>query len=368
MFSSIVNLLNGFYKNSSTKESEEKLTLLSPQANLQFDETQVQSVLSDFEKLEFKDNKCFDKIADDYEKKGKSSLFNYVILNKRKEIIDILDRNLPLLEEQEEFRKKYSQYVFQIDKGMSYGKELQDRLQSFKDRAEEVLSDFEKLNFNFKDNKCQDSSDSVNYNNGRPADPFDKIANYYRREKESIFLFNYVVLSKQREIMDILDKKLTSKDQEELKENFKKRLGRYLLRIDEGMNDAKEFLNKDDLISFFDGCYWPDKKAGHLVNHYDNLSINITKPGQSLETSRLFSEKIKRMETIKNEVQRVKIYSNDKRIVTIEKNEKQQRNYSFTKFAICDIEISWDAKDESGKDLNCTVVLNINLGQVSIKK
>lgn len=368
MFSSIVNLLNGFYKNSSTKESEEKLTLLSPQANLQFDETQVQSVLSDFEKLEFKDNKCFDKIADDYEKKGKSSLFNYVILNKRKEIIDILDRNLPLLEEQEEFRKKYSQYVFQIDKGMSYGKELQDRLQSFKDRAEEVLSDFEKLNFNFKDNKCQDSSDSVNYNNGRPADPFDKIANYYRREKESIFLFNYVVLSKQREIMDILDKKLTSKDQEELKENFKKRLGRYLLRIDEGMNDAKEFLNKDDLIGFFDGCYWPDKKAGHLVNHYDNLSINITKPGQSLETIRLFSEKIKRMETIKNEVQRVKIYSNDKRIVTIEKNEKQQRNYSFTEFAICDIEISWDAKDESGKDLNCTVVLNINLGQVSIKK
>ncbi|WP_265027357.1 hypothetical protein [Wolbachia endosymbiont (group A) of Bombylius major] len=250
----IVNLFNGLYKNSSTKESEEKLTLLSPQANLQFDETQVQSVLSDFEKLEFKDNKCFDKIADDYEKKGESALFNYVILNK------------------------------------------------------------------------------------------------------------------QREIMDILDKKLTSKDQEELKENFKKRLGRYLLRIDEGMNDAKEFLNKDDLIGFFDGCYWPDKKAGHLVNHYDNLSINITKPGQSLETSRLFSKKTKRVETIKNEIQRVKIYSNDKRIVTIEKNEKQQRNYSFTEFAICDIEISWGAKDESGKDLNCAVVLNINLGQVSIKK
>ncbi|WP_265040550.1 hypothetical protein [Wolbachia endosymbiont (group A) of Ectemnius continuus] len=116
MFSSIVNLLSGFYKNSSTKESEEKLTLLSPQANLQFDETQVQSVLSDFEKLEFKDNKCFDKIADDYEKKGKSSLFNYVILNKRKEIIDILDRNLPLLEEQEEFRKKYSNMFFKLTK------------------------------------------------------------------------------------------------------------------------------------------------------------------------------------------------------------------------------------------------------------
>ncbi|MGL9719197.1 MAG: hypothetical protein ACR5K9_11700 [Wolbachia sp.] len=71
--------------------------------------------------------------------------------------------------------------------------------------------------------------------------------------------------------MDILDKKFTSKDQEQLKENFKKRLGRYLLRIDEGMNDAKEFLEEDDLIGFFDGCYWPDEKAGRLVNHYDNL-------------------------------------------------------------------------------------------------
>ncbi|MDE5056208.1 hypothetical protein OZD68_01110 [Wolbachia endosymbiont of Drosophila bicornuta] len=240
MFSGIINLFNGLYKNSSTKESEEKLTLLSPQANLQFDETQVQSVLSDFEELEFKDNGCFDKIADDYEKKGESALFNYVILNKRKEIIDILDRNLPLLEEQEEFRKKYGQYVLQIDKGMSYGKELQDGLRSFEDRAEKVLSDFERLNFDFKDNKCEDSSDFVNYNNGWPADPFDKIANYYR--EDDIFLFNYVVLSKRKEIMGILDKKLTSKDQEELKENFKKRLGRYLIRIGERMSDGQEFL------------------------------------------------------------------------------------------------------------------------------
>lgn len=366
MFSSIINLFNGLYKNSSTKESEEKLTLLSPQANLQFDETQVQSVLSDFEELEFKDNKCFDKIADDYEKKGKSSLFNYVILNKRKEIIDILDRNLPLLEEQEEFRKKYGQYVLQIDKGMSYGKELQDGLRSFEDRAEKVLSDFERLNFDFKDNKCEDSSDSVNYNNGWPADPFDKIANYYR--EDDIFLFNYVVLSKRKEIMGILDKKLTSKDQEELKENFKKRLGRYLIRIGEGMSDGQEFLKTGSAIAFFDGCYVPCPYANRLLNHYDHLNINITKPEQSLETSRLFTEKTKRMEEEKSEVKRAKIYSNGERIVTIEKNEKQQRNYSFTKFAICDIEISWGAKDESGKDLNCTVVLNINLGQVSIKK
>jgi hypothetical protein len=287
-----------------------------------------------------------------------------VILNKRKEIIDILDKNLPTLSEQEEFRKEYGQYILQINQEVNYGKELQNRLQSFEGRAKEVLSDFKKLRFDFEGNKCEDLNDSVNYNNGRPADPFDKIANYYRG-KNDIFLFNYVVLSKQKEIMDILDKKFTSKDQEQLKENFKKRLGRYLLRIDEGM---KEFLEEDDLIGFFDGCYWPDEKAGRLVNHYDNLSINITKPGQSLETSRLFSSKTKRMEVIKNEVKRVKIYSNGKRVVTIEKNEKQQRNYSFTKLAVCDIEISWNAKDTSEKDLSCVIVLSINSGQISIGK
>ncbi|QOD38095.1 hypothetical protein [Candidatus Wolbachia massiliensis] len=349
------------------RQSRENVTILSSQTNLQFDESQIKSVLSDFEKLNFEDNKCFDKIASSYREQGKVSLFDYVILNKRKEIIDILDDKLPL-KNQEEFRKRFGEYLlFRIGEGMSYGKELQNRLQSFEDRAEEVLSDFEKLNFSFKDNKCEDPSDCVNYNNGRPADPFDKIANYYRKGKD-IFLFNYVVLSKQKEIMNTLDKKFTSQDQEQLKENFKKRLGRYLLRIDEGMNDAKEFLEEDDLIGFFDGCYWPDEKAGRFVNHYNNLSINITKPGKSLETSRLFTNKTERMERNKNEVERAKIYSNGKRIVTIEKNEKQQRNYSFEKSAICDMEISWDAKDESGKDLNCVVVLNVNSGQISIGK
>ncbi|WCR59864.1 MAG: hypothetical protein PG978_001312 [Wolbachia endosymbiont of Ctenocephalides felis wCfeF] len=327
-------------------DSQEKVIVQGvSQDEHKFDENQVKSVLSDFEKLDFKDNQCFDKIASSYRKQGKVSLFDYVVLNKRKEIINILDNKLPDLKKQEEFRKRFGEYLlFRIGEGMSYGEELQSRLQCFEGRAKEVLSDFEKLNFSFKDNKCEDSSDSVNYNNGRPADPFDKIANYYRGRND-IFLFNYVVLSKQKEIMDILNKKFTPKDQEQLKENFKKRLGRYLLRIDEGMNDAKEFLGEDDLIGFFDGCYWPDEKAGRLVNHYDNLSINITKPGQSLETSRLFSNKTERMEVIKNEIKRVKIYSNGKRVVTIEKNEKQQRNYSFTKFAICDIEISWNAKD-----------------------
>lgn len=43
------------------------------------------------------------------------------------------------------------------------------RLFNFTNTPEEVLSDFKKLNFNLKDNKCQDSSDSVNYNNGNSA-------------------------------------------------------------------------------------------------------------------------------------------------------------------------------------------------------
>ncbi|WCR58385.1 hypothetical protein [Wolbachia endosymbiont of Ctenocephalides felis wCfeJ] len=254
-------------------------------------------------------------------------------------------------------------------------KKLQDELQFSSDEVEEVLSDFKKLNFNFKDNKCEDPSDSINYNNSWPADPFDKIANYYR-ENKNIFLFNYVVLSKQKEIMNILDEKLSSKNegQERLKEKeekqnkFKERLGRYLLRISEGMDDGKKLLGNDNTITFFDGCYVACKYAGRALNHHDLLNINIIKPGQTLETSRLFTEKIKKMEEEKSEVKRAKIYDHGKKIVTIEKNEKQQRNYSFTKLAICDIEMSWNAKDTSGKDLSCVIVLSINSGQVSIKK
>ncbi|MGL9718215.1 MAG: hypothetical protein ACR5K9_06050 [Wolbachia sp.] len=67
-------------------------------------------------------------------------------------------------------------------------------------------------------------------------------------------------------------------------------------------------------------------------------------------------------------MKRAKIYGNGKRIITIEKNEKQQRNYSFTKEATCKLEISWNAKDESEKNLNCVVVLNVNSGQISIGK
>jgi len=347
----------------STKKNpqldDQSRTDASPQINLQFSEDDVKNVLQDFEKLDYNDSKCFNKIAEKYKKER--GLFDYVVLSKQKEIINILDNKLPYLKGQEEFRKRLGEYIYsRIKDGMSYGEKLQSTLQFLKGKAEEVLSDFKNLRFDFKDNKCEDPNDYVNYNSGRPADPFDKIANYYRRKRD-IFLFNYAILSQQKEIMNILDKKFTNEDQ---KKNFENRLGRYLIRIEEGMNDAKEFLKEDGLVGFFDGRYWPGENAE--VNHYDNLSVNIIKPEKSLETSHLFTDKIERMKRNKNEVKRAKIYSDGKLIVTIEKNDKQQRNYCFEKDAICNMKIEWSAEDEKGNSVNCFISLNVNSGDIKV--
>ncbi|WP_419214854.1 hypothetical protein [Wolbachia endosymbiont of Rhagoletis cingulata] len=384
MFDWFSNLLNSEEKNSppeknnnsfsnstesllvqSTKKNpqldDQSRTDASPQINLQFSEDDVKNVLQDFEKLDYNDSKCFNKIAEKYKKER--GLFDYVVLSKQKEIINILDNKLPDLKGQEEFRKRLGEYIYsRIKDGMSYGEKLQSTLQFLKGKAEEVLSDFKNLRFDFKDNKCEDPNDYVNYNSGRPADPFDKIANYYRRKRD-IFLFNYAILSQQEEIMNILDKKFTNEDQ---KKNFENRLGRYLIRIEEGMNDAKEFLKEDGLVGFFDGRYWPGENAE--VNHYDNLSVNIIKPEKSLETSHLFNDKIERMKRNKNEVKRAKIYSDGKLIVTIEKNDKQQRNYCFEENAICNIKVRWSAEDEKGNSVNCFISLNVNSSEFEIEK
>lgn len=333
----------------------------SPQTNLQFSEDDVKNVLQDFKKLDYNDSKCFNKIAEDYENEEKSDLFNYVILNKRKYITDILDKRLAH-KDQENFRKKFSEYLLKINEKMNYGKEFQNKLQLFEDRAEEVLSDFRKLNFGLKDNLCKDDKDNVNYNKGWPADPFDKIANYYRWNK-NIFLFNYVVLSKQKEIISILNEKSIPEDK---RENFKKRLSRYLLRVEEGMSNGQEFFKTDSAVAFFDGCYVPCAYAKRSLNHYDHLSINIFKPGYSLEISRLFTDKIERMERNKNEVKRVEIYSNDKRIVTVEKNDNGQRNYYFVKDAICNMKIRWSAEDEKGNSVKCFISFNVNPSEIEI--
>lgn len=352
----------------STKKNpqldDQSRTDVSPQTNLQFSEDDVKNVLQDFEKLDFKNsNECFNEIAEDYERRKKSDLFNYVILNKRKYITDILDQRLAH-KDQENFRKKFSEYLLKINEKMNYGKEFQNKLQFFEDRVEEVLSDFRKLNFGLKDNLCKDDKDNVNYNKGWPADPFDKIANYYRWNK-NIFLFNYVVLSKQKEIISILNEKSIPEDK---RKNFKKRLGRYLLRVEEGMSNGQEFLKTDSAVAFFDGCYVPCAYAKRSLNHYDHLSINISKPGCSLEISRLFTDKIERMERNKNEVKRAKIYSDGKLIVTIKKNDKQQRNYCFEENAICNIKVRWSAEGEKGNSVNCFISLNVNSSEFEIEK
>lgn len=351
----------------STKKNpqldDQSRTDVSPQTNLQFSEDDVKNVLQDFEKLDYNDSKCFNKIAEDYERRKKSDLFNYVILNKRKYITDILDQRLDH-KDQENFRKKFSEYLLKINEKMNYGKEFQNKLQFFEDRVEEVLSDFRKLNFGLKDNLCKDDKDNVNYNKGWPVDPFDKIANYYRWNK-NIFLFNYVVLSKQKEIISILNEKSIPEDK---RKNFKKRLGRYLLRVEEGMSNGQEFLKTDSAVAFFDGYYVPCAYAKRSLNHYDHLAINISKPGCSLEISRLFTDKIEGMERNKNEVKIVEIYSNDKRIATVEKNDKQQRNYCFEENAICNIKVRWSAEDEKGNSVNCFISLNVNSGEFEIEK
>ncbi|AZU37089.1 hypothetical protein BBB02_00260 [Wolbachia endosymbiont of Bemisia tabaci] len=394
MFGRIFNFLNVFSieeknsppkkNNNSSLKSKESLAILSTQVNsqcvlpddqsgknttntslqtnLQFSEDDVKNVLQDFEKLDFKNsNECFNEIAKDYKRRKKSDLFNYVILNKRKYITDILDQRLAH-KDQENFRKKFSEYLLEINEEMNYGKEFQNKLQFFEDRVEEVLSDFRKLNFGFKDNLCKDDKDNVNYNKGWPADPFDKIANYYRWNK-NIFLFNYVVLSKQKEIISILNEKSIPEDKQK---NFKKRLGRYLLRTEEGMSNGHKFLKTDSVAAFFDGCYVPCAYAKRSLNHYDHLNINIFKPGYSLEISRLFTDKIEEMERNKNEVKIVEIYSNDKRIATIEKNDNGQRNYYFVKDATCDMKIMWSAEDEKGNSVNCSISLNVNPGEIKI--
>ncbi|EAL58744.1 conserved hypothetical protein [Wolbachia endosymbiont of Drosophila ananassae] len=213
-----------------------------------------------------------------------------------------------------------------------------------------ILSDFD--NLDFSNGPFNYSLYDINYNEGKEANPFDKIAKYYGRKKNVFLFISMLQNSEQLEkIINIIGEKCNAQD----RKKFTERLNIYLGRIREGDQDAKELLNGDFPGAFFNGPH-----IGKNRNIHQNLNIKI-KPGQTLEVSSLFNKK--------SELEREKIYNEKgQRIATIEKNEKQQRNYSFTKFAIRDTEISWGAKDESEKGLNCAVVLNINLGQVSIKK
>ncbi|KAL7635061.1 UNVERIFIED_CONTAM: hypothetical protein RMT77_014046 [Armadillidium vulgare] len=211
-----------------------------------------------------------------------------------------------------------------------------------------VLSDFQKLDF--VNNPCTDPWDVINYNEGKIADPFDKIAKYYGR-KRNIFLFIAMLrdLEQSIKIIEIIDKKCDA----EAKEKFEERKNIYLDRIERGEIDAKEFLKSDSFTAFFNGCHvGPDR------NIHENLNIDIIKSDEPLEIGSIFTSITKRIEEEKSEIKRVKVYSNGQRIVTVNKNEKQQRNYSFmqcVKFVL-----SWAVKDKSGKGSNCTIVLNMD--------
>jgi hypothetical protein len=187
-------------------------------------------------------------------------------------------------------------------------------------------------------------------NKGKKANLFNEIAKYYK-ENKNIFLFTAMLRDKERlkKITDMIDKECSAQD----KKKFIEGMNIFLDGISQGECDAKEFLNSD-LVVLFNGP--PALCQGQVRNIHRNLNISIIKLGQALEISSFFSRGIKGMEEEKSEIKNVHIHSNGKRIVTIEKNEKQQRNYSFTESAMCDIEISWNAKDESGKDLNCIIV------------
>ncbi|MFP3027710.1 MAG: hypothetical protein ACEY3L_16230 [Wolbachia sp.] len=132
------------------------------------------------------------------------------------------------------------------------------------------------------------------------------------------------------------------------------------------MSNGQKFFKTDSAVAFFDGCYVPCAYAKRSLNHYDYLSINISKPGCSLEISRLFTDKIEGMERNKNEVKIVEIYSNDKRIATVEKNDNGKRNYRFAKDATCDMKIRWSAEDEKGNSVNCFISLNVNPSEIEI--
>ncbi|MGL9760924.1 MAG: hypothetical protein ACR5LB_01655 [Wolbachia sp.] len=136
--------------------------------------------------------------------------------------------------------------------------------------VQSILSDFDSLDFSgvpFNHHLYD-----MNYNEGKEANPFDKIAKYYGRSK-NVFLFIAMLQDKKQseKIINIISKKCD----DQAKEKFVERMNTYLDRIGQGINDAKEFLNSD-LTAFFNGYYVAC--PGHDRNIHENLNINITKP------------------------------------------------------------------------------------------
>lgn len=113
--------------------------------------------------------------------------------------------------------------------------------------VQSILSDFDSLDFS--GGPFNHHLYDMNYNEGKEANPFDKIAKYYGRKK-NVFLFIDVVFHKEKEILDIISKKCDA----QAREKFRERMKIYSDRIWQGINDAKEFLNSD-LTAFFNGYH-----------------------------------------------------------------------------------------------------------------
>ncbi|ODM91569.1 hypothetical protein Ocin01_15115 [Orchesella cincta] len=204
----------------------------------------------------------------------------------------------------------------------------------------EILSDFEKLDF--AHDKCTNVEDTLNYNEGREANPFDKMGNYYGRHKD-VFLFNRILRDKKMRMK--IDELLSVKD-DDIKTRFFTRLQLYLERLEVGEQEAKRFL-EEALVAeaFYTGPRGVEK---------ENLNLNLGNDGV-LRIGTVFDGKL-------DELKRLKVHGNGRRLVTVLKNG-EQKNYSFTKATSCDMEIKWVANEK-----RCQVEIKVDGGGKLVKK
>lgn len=214
---------------------------------------------------------------------------------------------------------------------------------SLKDEESAILSDFKKLDFT--NTQCNDTSD-INYNDGKEANPFDKIAKYYGRGK-NVFLF--ISLLRNEEFSKNVEAIIREKCGDTQQAKFIERVTLYLNRIKQGEITAKEFLNNDS----FSGAFFNGYHCGEKKNIHENLNINFTQATQFLDSHNIFSRKVVTSED--SALQRVKIYNNGQRAVTIEYNQGV-RKYKFTKDSSCQLVI----KNEKG-----TLFLDVIAGKVT---
>ncbi|CAL8149206.1 unnamed protein product [Orchesella dallaii] len=201
-------------------------------------------------------------------------------------------------------------------------------------RTNEILSDLNKLDL--LNEKCNDVEDKLNYNDGREANAFDKMGNYYGRHKD-IFLFNNLLRNKEMRVK--IDELLRIKD-DELKKRFFTRMQIYLKRLEQGEQEASGFLGGPVKQAFF---------TGPLGDQKQNLNLNLGKDG-SLNMGTIYDG---------NEIKRLKVHANGAKLMTVLKNERGQKNYSFTKATTCHMQIQWLAASSQ----NCLVTLKIEGGK-----